>query len=90
MKAKIKFFGAFHRVTDTESAELEFPTGANLKDVLEIIENKFGEKFSKLIRGHLDYLMIFTNNIEHRRLQGLRTKINDGDKVLIGHVAGGG
>jgi len=87
---KVKFLGTFYDVTKTGNVKIKFPAGADLRYVLGLMEKKFGERFSEHVREHLDYLMIFINNVEYRQLQGLRTKINDGDIVVIGHVAAGG
>ena len=70
--------------------DLEFPRNADLDHVLGLLEKRFGEKFSEHVRQHLDYVVIYINNSPFRQLKGLRTIINDGDTIIIGHVLAGG
>jgi len=69
--------------------DLDVPSNTDVHKLLEILENRVGEKFSKHVKI-LEYLMIFINDTNYRQLQGLKTKLNDGDVVTIGHIAAGG
>ena len=69
--------------------DLEVPNNTDVHKLLEILKNRFGEKFSKHVKI-LEYLMIFINDANYRQLQGLKTKLNDGDTVTIGHMVAGG
>jgi len=89
-KAKIKFLSTFHEVTGAESVELDFSDNADLDHILHLLEEKFGRKFSEHVRQHLDYVVIYINNLSFRQLDGLKTVINDGDRIIIGHVLAGG
>ena len=80
----------FHELTGTESVELEFPNYSDLDKILHLLEEKFGKKFSEHVRQHLDYVVIYVNNLSFRQMDGLRTMISDGDSIIIGHILAGG
>ena len=88
VRIKLKFLGTFHEI-GVEQLELDVPSGTDISKLLDILKAKFGEKFSKHVKI-LEYLMIFVNDTEHRQLQGLSTKLNAGDNIVIGHILAGG
>jgi len=88
LQIKIKFLATFHDI-GVEKMDLEVPNNTDIGRLLEILKNRFGEKFSKHVKI-LEYLMIFINDVNYRQLQGLKTKLNDGDVVTIGHILAGG
>lgn len=88
MKIKIKFLGTFHEI-GVEKMDLDVPPNTDLYKLLEILKNKFGDKFSKHVKI-LDYLVIFINDKNYRQLQEFDTELNDGDSVTIGHILAGG
>jgi molybdopterin converting factor small subunit len=77
-------------VTDAENLVLDIPNDIDLDGVLSILEAKFGAHFTEHVRRHLDYCVIYINNFDYRQCQGLKTKIKDGDNIIIGHVVAGG
>ena len=77
-------------MTNADNIVLEVPDDVDLDRVLSELEAKFGAQFTEHIRGHLDYCVIYINNSDYRQLQGLKTKIKEGDKIIIGHVIAGG
>ena len=58
--------------------------------VLGLLEDRFGKKFSDHVRNHLNYVTIYINNKSFLQLEGLKTKIYDGDKIILGHIIAGG
>jgi len=89
IQVNAKFHGTFYSVVGTESLSLKLQDNSTLRGFLTTLENKFGEAFAKHT-ARLDYLMIFVNEKEYRQLDGLDTKLSDGDVVTLGHVVGGG
>lgn len=77
-------------MTNAENLVLDIPNDVDLDSVLSMLEAKFGAQFTEHVRGHLDYVVIYINNSDFRQLQGLKTKIKDGDRIIIGHVVAGG
>jgi molybdopterin converting factor small subunit len=77
-------------LTNAENLILDISNEVDLDGVLSILEAKFGELFTEHVRGHLDYCVIYINNSDFRQLQGLKTKIRNGDNIIIGHVLAGG
>lgn len=88
MKINVKFLGTFHDL-GVEKIEIDAPADTDVQKLLEILKNRFGERFSKLA-GVLEYLMIFVNDANYRQLQGPKTRLKNGDVVTIGHIAAGG
>jgi len=89
-KARIKFLSTFHELTGIESIDLEFPNNSDIDQILRLLEGRFGPKFSEHVRQHLDYVVIYVNNLSFRELDGLKTVINNGDNVIMGHIIAGG
>lgn len=89
VKVNIKFLSTFHSVVDDDDLEFKVPKPATLGKVLDLLSKRFGEALAEHFR-RLEYLMIFVNDVEYRRLRGLDTLLKDGDKITIGHVAAGG
>ena len=89
-QVKIKFLSTFQTILGIESFYLKIPNGANLDLVLLLLEKRFGDQFTKHVRNHLDYVTIYINNESYLQLEGLKTKINEGDKIILGHVIAGG
>lgn len=77
-------------MTNAENMVLEVPDNVDLDGVLSILEAKFGAQFTEHVRRHIDYVIICINNSDFRQLQGLKTKIKDGDNIIMGHVIAGG
>lgn len=87
---KIRFLSTFQTISGLESIDLKIPKEADLDFVLGRLEERFGDEFTKHVRNHLDYVAIYINNRSYLQLNGLKTRINDGDKITLGHVIAGG
>ncbi len=86
---RVKFHGTFYSVVGTDTLTVELNDQSTLHDLLAALEEKFGQAF----REHatrLDYLVMFVNDKEYRQLEGLKTRLSEGDVVTLGHVVGGG
>jgi len=58
--------------------------------VLGLLEDRFGNQFRDHVRNHLNYVTIYINNKSFLQLARLKTKIYDGDKIILGHIIAGG
>ena len=86
---KVKFHGTFYSVVGADSLTVELTDGSTIQDLLTALETKFGQAFAEHTK-RLDYLIMFVNDKEYRQLQGLKTRLSEGDGVTLGHVVGGG
>ncbi len=89
-EVEIKFLSTFFGMTKTDKVKLSIPENTDIDSMLTIIEPEVGHETIEHIRSHLDYIVIAVNNIDYRQLQGLKTVIKEGDKLVIGHVIAGG
>ncbi len=89
INVNVKFHGTFYPIVHADSATLELEDQATVEGLCEALKKRFGKPFAEQIEK-LDYLVIFVNNTEYRQLQGLKTKLVDGDVVTLGHVVAGG
>jgi len=85
----VKFHGTFYSVVGTDSLTVELNDSPTLQDLLTALDAKFGQAFAEHTK-RLDYLVMFVNDKEYRQLQGLKTRLSEGDGVTLGHVVGGG
>ncbi len=80
---KVKFFSHMRRVLGTKEAE--FGSG-NVKELMRDLEARFGDEFGSRI-GHCK---VYVNGSSVGLGRGKRTKLRDGDEVVIlPPVAGG-
>jgi molybdopterin converting factor small subunit len=89
-KVEIKFLSTFFSLTRKEIISVSVPEGAELNTVLDLIETRLGSELASYIRDYSDYVVVAVNNVDCKQLQGLKTKIKNGDKIVIGHVIAGG
>jgi molybdopterin converting factor small subunit len=89
INVKVKFHGTFYSVVGTDSLMFKLDDSPTLQDLLTALEAKFGQAFAEHTK-RLDYLVMFVNDKEYRQLQGLRTRLSEGDVITLGHVVGGG
>jgi molybdopterin converting factor small subunit len=89
-QVKIRFLSTFQTISGAETIDLIIPKEATLDTVLSLLEKRFGDQFTKHVRNHLDYVTIYINNKSYLHLEGLKTRINDGNKITLGHVIAGG
>lgn len=87
---KIKFLSTFYNLTRKEEINVTVPEGADVNFLVDIIGEKLGQEVADHIRNHLDYVVLAVNNVDCKQLKGLKTPINNGDRVVIGHVIAGG
>ena len=89
MKIKVKFFASFRELF--QEGEVELPNGSTMRDLLNFLCDS-----SKRREGIFDgnelkpYLSILKNGQHIFHLNGLETKLDDGDTVAMFPPVGGG
>ncbi len=93
-KVTVKFFTTLREITGKKEEQLEFSRSVTLKSLVSQLSKKYGKEFDDYVcdelgdvRGHLQLLV---NGQSVTALQGLRTKLKDGDQVAILPPVGGG
>ena len=89
-QVEIKFLSTFYNLTKKEKLNITVPDDADLYFIVDSIETKLGPEVAAHIRDHLEYVVLAVNNVDCKQLQGLKTKIKNGDRIVIGHVIAGG
>jgi molybdopterin converting factor small subunit len=89
-RVEVKFLSTFHNLTNREDLNVTVPDGADLDFLVDFIGEKLGHEVSAHIRDHWAYIVMAINNVDCKQLQGLKTPIKNGDRVVIGHVIAGG
>jgi molybdopterin converting factor small subunit len=89
-QVEVRFLSTFFNLAKKETIIVDAPEGADLNFVIGAIENKLGHEVVAHIREHLDYVVLAVNNVDCKQLNGLETKVKDGDRIVIGHVIAGG
>jgi MoaD family protein len=95
LKVNIKYFAIARELVGRPEQELDLEDGSNVKDLLELLANKYGTKFREFIfdaktgepRSNLQFLVgdkLVTD------LNGLATVLSDGAAFAIIPPVGGG
>jgi len=94
MKVTVKFFTTLREITQKREEEIQLSSAATVEELLKILSKKYGNRFTdyvydekKNVRSHLQFLL---NGRNITILQGLKTKLVEGDKVAIIPPVGGG
>jgi MoaD family protein len=84
----IKYLMTFSQVTGKKKEQMAIDEGSTVKELLEILYNRYGRKFKKLVEQDLENRsVIFAVNGESKDKS---TPLYDGDEVLISFPVGGG
>lgn len=84
----VKYLMAFSQVTGKKKERMVIEEGATVGDLLDILYNRYGRKFKKLVMQDLENRsVIFAVNGESKDKS---TTLFDGDEVLISFPVGGG
>lgn len=95
MKVKIQYLGFIKNLIKRSEDALELEEGASLSDVMNKIAGLYGKPFMKEVYepGLKDVKMGFVvtvNGILVGQLQGMDTRLNDGDNVILMSLMSGG
>ena len=97
MQVSIRFFTTLREIVDKKEETLKFPEGekATVDMVLKMLSQRYGNPFVEYVydrktgevRGFLQFLI---NGKSASTLNGLETKLEDGDVLAILPPVGGG
>ncbi|MEB3861434.1 MAG: MoaD family protein [Desulfurococcales archaeon] len=92
-RVKVKTLGILYRITGSIEHELEVRDGATVGEVVEELASKYKglkeEIFEEDGRFSSDY-RILLNGREVAYLEGEKTRVNNGDEIVIIPPVGGG
>ena len=92
----VNYFGFLKSKLSKTSEAIRLLDGANLRDLLLSLADRYGDKvktyvFDRMSPDVKGDVVVNVNDVPHRRIQGLETQLNDGDRVdLMPMFAGGG
>lgn len=94
VKVYVKFLTGFKEVTKRDSVEVNMEKGSTVDDLLKHLCNQFGDSFRSLIfrkNGSIaENLVIFVNGRNILALEGIKTKLTDGDYLILSTPVIGG
>ena len=95
MKVKIQYLGFIKNLIKRSEDAFELEEGVSLSDVMNRIAGLYGKPFMKEVYepGLKDVKMGFVitvNGVLMGQLQGLDTRLNDGDNVILMSLMSGG
>lgn len=94
MTITVKFVGAFRKFSGVNELELGFKDLKSVGDLMTVLIREMPEIESSLIDQHLEKLnpntLILVNDKEIGVLDGVESKLNDGDEVVFVPVVHGG
>ena len=90
----IRIIGSLADIIGKTDLNISTRAGATLLDVLTEAAEKYGEDIKDRIvspqGGFQDYIIATINGIDVREREGIRTPIEDGDKISVSQVVVGG
>lgn len=87
MKIQVRFVATLRHILGVKSIDLEISRPMKVLEVLNLLAEKYGEKFRKAVfdeNGKVkSEFLIFVNEAEISVLDGLNTEISDGDVITL-------
>ena len=94
MKVEIRFFTTLREITGKRLEEIQFQNPITVEELLTRLSKKYGREFREYLyneKGKVhSYLSILVNGKSTNVLQGLDTKLKEGDVIAILPPVGGG
>lgn len=96
MKVKVAYLGHIKNILGIErEEEIEIREGASVADLLIELSNEYGEPFKKAVyeKAGTDVkpnFMATVNGYLLNQLEGVKTKLKQGDNIIIMPVVSGG
>ena len=94
MKVQVKYLTFYRELTGRYTEEVNLPDSTDVNGLIDFLAKRYGEPFLKKLfdeNGELrEYAIILVNGRDIRHLNGLKTKLNNGDKVAFLPPASGG
>lgn len=93
-RVTVKFFTTLREIVGKKEEKIELGSASTVDGLLRFLSQKYGKEFKDYIydelgnvRGHLQFLI---NGKSVTTLQGLKTKLKEGDQIAILPPVGGG
>ena len=87
MKVRVKFFKLLREITGKTEDEVQSPNIITIEKLLTQLSKKYGGNFTENLydkKGKVqEYVQILINGKDIKVLQGLETKLSEGDTVSI-------
>ena len=96
MKVTVDYLGSIRQTLALKQAEqVELKHGASVRDLLSALAEKHGEPFKKAVYEPNDpdlkpHHILSVNGLLLNQLDGIGTKLKDGDRVILMPVVTGG
>jgi molybdopterin synthase sulfur carrier subunit len=96
LKVKVEFLGHVRNVIGSErEEEVEISEGSSIADLLAMLSEKYGEPFKKAVyeKSGADVksnYIITVNGYLLNQLNGVETKLKNGDQVILLPIVSGG
>ncbi|HVP93364.1 MAG TPA: MoaD family protein [Acidobacteriota bacterium] len=96
MKVKVEFLGHVRNVIGSErEEEVEISEGSSIADLLMMLSEKYGEPFKRAVyeKSGADVksnYIITVNGYLLNQLNGVKTKLKNGDQVILLPIVSGG
>jgi len=94
MRVDVRYLGLFRTTLKKGEDEIELKNGSLFTELLDRLVEKYGEPLKKILaikENILDPSFIATvNNITLDQLQGMKTKLNEGDRITLMIIVSGG
>jgi len=96
IEVSLVYLTLFQELTGKREETVKVHEGASLKDLLEILCDKYGEEFRDSLRDHGTGAVYGHNHITlnghlaHLVNKNLEIKLKNGDRVVVAHAVSGG
>lgn len=96
MKVTVDYLGSIKQTLGLKQAEkVELKNEASVRDLLSLLAEKYGEPFKKSVYEPPDldlkaHYIVSINGFLLNQLNGIETKLEDGDRVILMPVVTGG
>jgi len=96
LKVTVDYLGSIKQTLGLKQAEqVELKDDALVCDLLSLLAEKYGDPFKKAVYGPKDldlkpYHILSVNGLLLNQLNGIETKLKDGDRVILMPVVTGG
>jgi len=94
IRVKVKFFTTLREIVGKKEEQIELSRSVTVDTLLRQLTKRYGKEFEDYVydelgnvRGHLQFLV---NGKSITALEGLKTKLREGDQVAILPPVGGG
>lgn len=91
----VRMMGTLRAASGKPEASVDLPEGGDVSTVLQTLVEKFDNSFKEtlldpVIQSPSANALIILNGVEINNLQGLNTKLKDGDELILLPITHGG